>query len=160
MSFERIGPYDLSRRDNVAAAIIISFLIGGRSVRLTALLFLVVGTAMVIWGVIWRTLFLGALGVWLLFWIYLIAPALRSRKRNRHIYLEYSPEGIVGETPQVRTTYKWSTIGSVRKVGSRVFIMITNRIALVVPDRASSPANIDRLVATCLEERQGLRQTR
>ncbi|HET8749422.1 MAG TPA: YcxB family protein, partial [Sphingomicrobium sp.] len=68
------------------------------------------------------------------------------------VYIDYSPEGIVTETPQVRTTYKWSTIGTAKKVGSRLFIMITDRVALVVPGRSTSPENMDRLMATLAHE--------
>jgi hypothetical protein len=152
MSFERIGPYDLSRGDLVAAAILICFVTASRSVRLFAILYVVVGLMMVASGVVTGTPLIAGLGVLFLLWLFVVAPALRSRKRSKDIYIEYSPEGIVGETPQTRTTYKWATIGKAKKIGSRLFIMITDRIALVIPDRSTSPENMDRLMATLSDE--------
>ncbi|MCA1654560.1 MAG: YcxB family protein [Sphingomicrobium sp.] len=153
MSFDRIGPYDLTRGDLVAAAIIVSFLTAPRSVRLYAAAYIVVGLMMVIAGIVLGVLLLVGLGIWLVLWVFVIAPALRSLKRSKEIYLDYSLEGIVGETPQVRTVYKWSTVGRAKRVGSRLFIMITDRVALVVPDRSTSPDNMDRLMATLSHER-------
>ena len=98
-----------------------------------------------------EAIFVG-LGIWFPLWAFILAPALRSRKRSKDIYLEYSPEGVVGETPQTRITYKWSTIGRVRKVGSRLFIMISDGIALVVPDRSTTPENIARVITTLSHE--------
>ena len=154
MSFDKIGPYDLTRGDLVAAAIIVSFLISPWSVRLFAAVYVLVGLMMVVAGIAFGTSLLVGLGFFFVLWVFVVAPALRSRKRSKEIYLEYSPEGIVGETPQMRTTYKWSTIGNVKKVGSRLFIMITDRVALVVPDRSTSADNMRRLLATLFEEKQ------
>jgi hypothetical protein len=159
MRFDKIGPYDLTRGDLVAAAIIISFLTGARSVRLTAALCLVAGLTMVVSGVVTGTPLIAGLGVLFLVWMFAIAPALRSIKRSREVYIDYSPEGIATETPQVRTTYKWSTIGTAKKVGSRLLIMITDRLALVVPDRSTSQDNMDRLVATLSHERAAADET-
>ena len=148
MSFDRIGPYDLARGDLVAAAIIVSFLTATTSVRIIATVYGLLGLAMVVAGLMLELPLFVGLGFFLLLWMFVIAPALRSRKRSKDICLEYSPEGIVAETPDIRTTYKWSTIGNTKKVGSRLFIMITDRHALVVPDRATTPDNMSRLVAT------------
>jgi hypothetical protein len=152
MSFERIGPYDLTRADLVAASIIIPFVTAAKRVRLTIAIYILAGLLMVVIGIAFDVMVLVGLGIWLILWVFVLAPALRSRKRNKNIYLEYNPEGIVGETPLTRTTYKWSTIGNVRKVGSRLFIMISDNIALVVPERATTPENIDRVVATLSRE--------
>jgi hypothetical protein len=154
MSFDKIGPYDLTRGDLVAAAIIVSFLTSPWSVRLFAAVYVLVGLMMVVAGIAFGTSLLVGLGVFFVLWVFVVAPALRSRKRSKDIYVEYSPDGIVGETPQMRTTYKWSTIGNVKKVGSRLFIMITDRVALVVPDRSTSADNMRRLLATLSEEKQ------
>lgn len=151
MSFDKIGPYDLTRGDLVAAAIIVSFRTAS-SVRLLAAVYVLVGLAMFIAGILFSVWILVGLGVWFVLWVFILGPALRSRKRSKDIYLEYSPEGIVGETPQIRTTYKWSTIGKTKKVGSRLFIMITDRIALVVPDRSTTSDNMARLLATVSQE--------
>jgi hypothetical protein len=152
MSYERIGPYDLSRGDLVAAANIGSFVTSPWSVRLMAAAYVLLGLAMIITGIVWGVLLLAGLGVFFVLWVFVVAPALRSRKRSKDIYLEYSPDGIVCETPQVRTTYKWSTIGKAKKVGPRLFIMITDRIAIVVPDRSTSPDNVERLLETLSHE--------
>src|SRR5690348_13862353 len=152
MSFDRIGPYDLSRGDLVAAAIIVSFVTSPWSVRLMAAVYVLLGLAMIVAGIVFGVLLLVGLGVFFVLWVFVVAPALRSRKRSKDIYLEYSPDGIVGETPQIRTTYKWATIGKAKKIGPRLFIMITDRIALVVPDRSTSADNMDRLLATLSRE--------
>jgi hypothetical protein len=152
MSFDKIGPYNLTRGDLVAAAIIVSFLTAARSVRLFAGLYVAVGLMMVVSGLVTGTPLIAGLGVLFLVWMFVITPALRSRKRSREICIECSPDGIVAETPQVRITYKWSTIGTAKKVGSRLFIMITDRVALVVPGRSTSPDNMDRLMATLSRE--------
>lgn len=152
MSFDKIGPYDLTRGDLVAAAIIVSFRTASWTVRLLAAVYVLVGLAMFIAGILFSVWILVGLGVWFVLWVFILGPALRSRKRSKDIYLEYSPEGIVGETPQIRTTYKWSTIGKTKKVGSRLFIMITDRIALVVPDRSTTSDNMARLLATVSQE--------
>lgn len=154
MSFDRIGPYDLTRGDFVAAAILVSLFTAGKSVRVTLAVYVLFALAMVALAFVTRTPLLAGIGVFLVLWIFVAVPALRSTKRSRDIYLEYSPQGIVTETPQIRTTYKWATIGRVKKVGSRLFIMITERIALVVPDRATSSDNMERLIATLSEERR------
>ena len=148
--FERIGPYDFTRGDAIAASIIISFMIASRRVAAIYALF---ALTMLIVGIALGLLFLVGLGIWLAVWLFVLAPGLRSRKRSKDIYLEYSFEGIIGETPQTRTTYKWATIGTVKKVGSRLFIMVSDSVALVVPERSTTPENIDRVVATFLRER-------
>lgn len=154
MTFDKIGPYDLSRRDLVAAAILVSFATSPWSVRLMAAVYVLVGLIMVIAGVIFGDLLLVGIGVFFVLCIFVVAPALRSRKRCKDIYLAYSPEGIVADTPQMRTTYKWSTIGNAKKIGSRLFIMITGRLALVVPEHSTTSDNMDRLLETLSRTRQ------
>ena len=156
MSFERIGPYELTRGDLVAAALIISFFTAKPAVRLRSWLFLIIGVTLAGWGFLIGDLVLAWIGfLWVLF-LFVIAPALRSRKRSRQIYLEYSPEGLVAETPEVRTTYKWATVGRCRKYGSRLFIMISDGCALVVSDRSTNGENMDRLIATLSEQTPAL----
>ena len=149
MSFDRIGHYNLTR-DLVAAAIIVSFLTSW-SVRLISAVYVLLGLATVA-GVVFGVLPLVGFGVFFVLWVFVVAPALRSRKRSKDIYIEYSADGIVGETPQIRTTYKWSTIGKSKKVGPRLFIMITDRLAHVVPDSSTIPDNMDMLLATLSHE--------
>lgn len=148
MGFDRIGPYDLTRGDLVAAAIIVSFVTGGRATRWKAVLFLLVGLLLIIGGFVDGELLTAAFGLLFLLLIFVIGPAFRSRKGSRDIYLEYGPDGLIAETTNVRTTYKWNTIGAVRKIGSRLFIMISDGCALVVSDRLTSHENMENLMGT------------
>jgi hypothetical protein len=148
MGFERIGPYELTRGDLVAASLVISFSTGARSARLRAGLFVLVGLMMVVGGFVVGERQTAAFGGFFILFIFVIAPALRSRKDSKEIYLEYSSDGLVVETPNARTTYKWGTIRAFRQVGSRLFIMISDGCALVISDRSTSPENMVNLVAT------------
>lgn len=148
MSFDRIGPYELTRRDLIAASIVISFVTGSKAARLKAALFVLVALLMIIGGSVVDEPQTAAFGVLFILIIFVIAPALRSRKGSKDIYLENSPEGLVAETANVRTTYKWNTIGAVRKVGSRLFIMISDGCALVISDRLTSHENMANLMRT------------
>ncbi len=148
MGFERIGPYALTRGDLVAAALVISFLTGSRSSRVKAWFFVLVGLIMIVGGLVVGELQTTGFGALFILAIFVIAPALRSRKGSSSIYLENAPDGLVAETPAVRTTYKWSTIHTVRRVGSRVFIMISDGHALVVSDRTTSRENMASLMTT------------
>jgi hypothetical protein len=86
MSFDKIGPYDLARSDVVAAAIIVSFLTGSRSVRIGAAVYVLVALMMVLAGIMLGVLLLVGLGVWLVLSVFVIAPALRSRKMSKDIW--------------------------------------------------------------------------
>jgi len=148
MSFDRIGPYELTRGDLIAASVVISFVIGSKATRLKAALFLLAGLVMTIGGSVVEEPQTAGIGMMFILIIFVIAPALRSRRGAQDIYLESSPEGLVAETANVRTTYKWNTIGAVRKVGSRLFIMISDGCALVISDRLTSHENIGNLMRT------------
>lgn len=148
MSFNRIGPYELTRHDLVAASVVISFVTGSKATRLKAALFLLVGLLMIIVGSVVDEPQTAGFGMLFILIIFVIAPALRSRKGGKDIYLENSAEGLVAETANVRTTYKWNTIGAVRKVGSRLFIMISDGCALVISDRLTSHENMGNLMRT------------
>jgi len=154
MSFEKIGPYELTRGDLIAASLVISFLIGGRSARIAGALLTMLGLLIIGFGLFSDNLEMIGIGLIYIPAIFLLGPALRSRKGSRNIYLDYSPEGLVAETPSLRTTYKWSTISTVRKIGSRLFIMISDGCALVISDRTTSPDNMDRLMATIAAHRE------
>jgi hypothetical protein len=148
MSFDRIGPYELTRGDLITASIVISFVTGSGAARLKAALFVLIALLMIIGGSAVDEPQIAAFGVLFILIIFVIAPALRSRKGSKDIYLENSPEGLVAETANVRTTYKWNTIGAVRKVGSRLFIMISDDCALVTSDRLTSHENMANLMRT------------
>jgi hypothetical protein len=79
--------------------------------------------------------------------------ALRSRKNRESICLEYDPEGLLFDMPVARVVYKWSTIGKVKKVGPRLFVMISGARALLIPDRATTPANMEKLQTTIADHR-------
>ena len=148
MSFEKIGPYDLTRGDLVAASLVISFSTGAKSTRWKAALAVLVGMLLAIGGITSGELITASLGIFLIVLLFVVAPALRSRKGNKDIYLDYSPEGIVAETESVRTLYKWATIRLVKKVGSRLFIIINDNCALVISSRSTSFGNIEKLMMT------------
>jgi hypothetical protein len=151
MSFEKIGPYELTRGDNVVAALVVSFVTGARSARWTAAIIILIGVIMSIEGISSGSWWMIAAGPALMIYLFVVMPALRSRKGNRDIFLDYSPEGLVAETNNVRTVYKWAAIRSAKIVGSRLFIMISDNCALVVSNRSTSLANMERLNATVVE---------
>lgn len=148
MGFETIGPYALTRRDLIAAALVISFVTGSRATRCKAWLMVAVGLLLIIQGISAGDILNILLGVGLLLLLFALAPAMRSLKQVNPIYLSYSPDGLIAETPILRTTYKWSTVGTAKKVGRRLFIMISPMHALVVSDHVTSPENMRRLVAS------------
>ncbi|WP_324750292.1 YcxB family protein [Sphingomonas sp. LY54] len=153
MSFEKIGPYELTRGDLIAASLVISFSTGATSTRLKATLFIFIGVLMIGGGLAFGEPQTVGFGLFFILLIFVIAPALRSRKGSEEIYLDYSPDGLVAETPDARTTYKWSTVREAKKVGSRLFIMISDGCALVISDRSTSGKNMSRLIATVAQHR-------
>ena len=155
MRFETVGPYALGRRDLVAAALVISFVTGSRATRWKSWLILAVAFLLIILGLANGDGTMLSLGAALPALLFLVAPALRSPKNMRHIELCWSPDGLVAETPVLRTTYKWSTIGPVRTVGSRLYVMIAPAHALVVPARVTSADNMIALVAALREYTPG-----
>ncbi len=148
-SFEPIGPYDLTRSDLIAAGFVISFRLGSPQVRFWSILFTLLASALLLEGLFIADYALMAAGSF--FFLFLLAPTLRSLKRSKEIFLSYDDEGIVVDTPNVRTVYKWVTIGKVARVGSRLFVLVTNGTALVVHKRTTSAANLDALHSTIAE---------
>jgi hypothetical protein len=148
MSFEPIGPYGYNRRDIVAAAVVVSFVMGALRVRLWAYLIVAAGLAVCAIGIVMGDAIMACIAIGIVLGVFLIGPALRSRKRAQNIRFSYTVEGLVAETDDVRTTYKWSTIRSYRKIGSRLFIMISEGLTLIVADRFTDAANMRRLMAT------------
>lgn len=157
MHFEKIGPYELTRGDLIAASLVISFSTGAKAVRIRGALILLVGLLMVFGGLAFDQPESAVIGTVFILSIFVIAPALRSRKGSKEIYLEESAEGLVAETRDVRTTYKWSTIRMVKKVGSRLIIMINDGCALVVSDRSTSRENMESLMATVARHSESTR---
>lgn len=147
MGFQKIGPYDLNRGDVIAASLVISFLTGSTGTRIRVGIWFLFPLGMIGAGIALGEPFLIAIGLPMLVLIF-VAPALGSLKRAKGIYLFCDPDGLVAETAEVRTTYKWTTIWSFRKVGSRLFIMVSRGSALVVADRVTSPDNMADLIAT------------
>ena len=153
MAFQKIGPYELTRGDLIAASLVISFSIGANATRLRAALLVLVGLVMIVVGVFSGEPQTAGFGALFILLIFVIAPALRSRKGSKEVYLEYSPDGLVGDTPNARVTYKWSAIGAVKQVGSRLFIMVNGSCALVISDRSTSRQNMASLTATVEQHR-------
>ena len=142
--FEPIGPFALQRTDQLAAASLISFSLGSWRVRIWSWVILVLSVAAAA-----VLAFSGeeAAVIVLLFpaYLFVIAPLLRSNKRSRAITIATSDEGVVVETAEVRTAYKWGALGSVRYFRRRLFVMITGNCALVIPERATTRANLEVL---------------
>lgn len=152
VGFEKIGPYEITRYDLLVASVVISFLLGSGLLRLWMAMLLLVALGALVLGV--TTHDWGAIGggTFLLFLIF-GASGLRSRKDSHDIYVEQNPDGLAFEMPKANVLYKWSTIGRIRKIGPRLFVMINSRCALVIPDRATSAVNMQALIATIAEHR-------
>jgi hypothetical protein len=148
MGFDTIGPYSLRRRDLVAAALVISFVTGSKATRWKSWVIVAVCVSLILMGILNGDSMNILYGIGLALFLFVIAPGVRSLKQVNPIYLSCSPEGIMAETPTLRTTYKWSTISKVKRVGSRLFIMISPAHALVVSDHVTSAENMARLIAS------------
>lgn len=148
MGFEKIGPYELTRSDQVVASLVISFFIGSTSFKIKCSLYVLLGIVLTAIGIAIRDAQITIFGPIFILFIFVVSPALRSTKYGKNLYLEYSPEGIIVDSTKAKTTYKWETIISAKKIGSRLFIMIYEGVALVVSDRSTSRANMDNLMAT------------
>ncbi len=148
MCFEKIGPYAFSRGDLVAASLAISFVTGAKATRIKTGLIMIVGAVVAIIGAATSDLPMIFMAIGALTGMFVGGPALRSRKRSRNIYLSYDSEGLVAETDNVRTLYKWATIQSYKPIGSRLFIMISDGCALVIANRFTNAANMKKLIET------------
>lgn len=148
MGFDPIGPYALRRRDLIAAALVISFVTGSKATRWKSWVIVAVCMSLILIGILDGDTMNMLFGIGLALFLFVGAPGLRSLRQVNSISLSSSPDGLVAETPILRTTYKWSTIGKVKKVGSRLFIMISPAHALVVSDQVTSADNMHRLIAS------------
>ena len=109
MGFDTIGPYALRRRDLVAAALVISFVTGSKATRWKSWVIVAVCISLILIGISDNESMNTVYGIGLALLLFVVAPGVRSLKQVNPIYISYSPEGIVAETPILRTTYKWST---------------------------------------------------
>ena len=148
MTFDTIGPYRLTRADLFWASLIISFRLGSRGTLLTCYSLAAALIVLIVIGLLSSDYVIVALAAFWLTWLFMIGLALRSLKRSQDIYMSFDPEGIVAETPTTRTIYKWSTMDRAACVGSRLFLMVTGRCALVVAERYTSRANLEAIIAT------------
>ena len=148
MAFEKIGPCKLRLGDAVLASLAISFLIGAKSTRLSAAISPLIGSAIIIFGIYTHEYVLIGVGILLFIVQILITPALRALRKDEGFYIESSPDRLVVETSKMRATLKWPMIRKVRKIGSRLFIMISSKSALVISDSVTGSDNMDRLIAT------------
>jgi hypothetical protein len=153
MSFEKIGPYRLTPGDSVVASLVIAFRTGGRGARIWVALVAIILLAAIVIECAFREFWMAGLAALMLFYFFILVPVLRAKKGRGGTCLTFDPEGLVADTDKVRTTYKWATIGSVRKIGSRLFIMVNTRCALVVPDRVTGADNMRALAASLDEHR-------
>jgi hypothetical protein len=152
---EPIGPFSLGRNDQLAAASLISFSLGSRPTRIWSWVLLVVPVAAAVVIALSGDRTGGLVALLLPAFLFVVAPLLRSNKRSRAIVISASGEGLVLETADVRTTYKWATLGSVRYFRRRLFVMITGNCALVIPERATTPSNLAALAQLITQNQQG-----
>ena len=141
-SFEPIGPFDLRRSDQMVAVTDISFRLGSAGLKLFNLLRYGLFATLAVYFAFDGTWLLTAAFVFLII-LSFFAPLLRSNRLNRAIVVSDSAEGIVVETLRARITYKWATLGPSIIWRRRLVVMITGRIGLVVPLRATTRANLE-----------------
>ena len=153
MSFEKIGPFGFSRSDLVVASLALSFVLGSRLRRISMALIVVVAIIVMIGGIVLGDVGISVAAAWVFVWLLFLCPALQSRKRRKNINLSWDAEGLMADTDEVRTLYKWAGVRSWRKIGSRLFIMVTPASALVVADRFTDAANMEKLIATLAEHK-------
>jgi hypothetical protein len=156
MSFEKIGPYRLTAGDSIIASLVIGFRMAGRGARISIAFLSIVLLAAVAIECAFGEFGMAALAALLLLYFFVLAPMFRARKSRGTTLLTFDSEGLVADTDKVRTTYKWATIGSVRKVGPRLFVMVSKQCAIVVPDRATSRENMQALIATLADDERAL----
>jgi hypothetical protein len=148
MAFEQIGPYGLSRRDVLAASLVIGFSAGSIKTRLWCFGLLFVGLAGMAMTLLAGERFFAAIIAFWLIYVFVLGPLLRSLKDSHDICLSYDPDGIRADTPKTQTLYKWATIGRVVRFGPRLFVMINGRCGVVVSERFTTAANVDAVAAT------------
>jgi hypothetical protein len=148
MSFERIGPYRLVRSDLIAASVIICFKTGGKYARIRGALLLLLGVIGIFLGVAYHDSLLLFLGLLLPCTMFVVGPVLRKRSERADIFLSYQTDGLAVETENALTLYRWPIIRSFAMVGSRLFIMISDNCALVVPNQTTTANNMANLIET------------
>lgn len=153
MSFERIGPFRLRVRDHVAASLVISFVTGSRARQVMSAVALLFGLGVICWALMSGDLVPAGLLTLFLAYHLLLKPAVRAHHGSGDHYLSYDPEGLMVDTTDMRTLCKWPTIGSFRKIGPRLYIMMGSISALVIPDRVTSHDNMAALMASLTDHR-------
>ena len=134
--------------DQLVAASVLGTLLGSKTAKIRTALILIAGWGFLFWslatgdggGVFAALLFLAI--------VFLAEPLLRSKRRNRGITVSDHSEGLEIESPQVKTIHKWESLGEARLIAGRLFVMIDGSCALVIPKRATTGENLDRLKAT------------
>lgn len=146
--FEPIGPFDLTRIDQLVAANAISFIVGSPRSRAFSALLLTGGTGFSIWsaaigdsggvvaGILFATL------------IFVLTPLLRSNVRSRDIVISGNSEGLQIETGAVRTLCKRDRLGEARVVARRLLVGIGGNCFLIIPARATTSENLARLLVS------------
>jgi hypothetical protein len=151
MSFEKIGPYGVSRMDQFVCVPVISLLMLSTGKRLqywTLYVGLPLLAAMLAMDD--DSGFVAAMAFFA--WVLIIfSPALRPRTNG--LVMSLHADGIEVASDKMTTIYRWNTIGAVRQFRSRQLIMVTPKCALVVPMAATNDQNLARLVSTIAERK-------
>jgi len=119
----------------------ISFRLGSKGLRAFSFLRFGLFAALGVYFAVSGTWLLTAAFAFLIL-LSLFAPLLRSNALNRAIVVSEADDGLIVETARARTTYKWATLGRSVIWRRRLIVMITGRIGLVIPSRATTDANL------------------
>jgi len=152
-AFEPIGPFALRRVDQLAAVFVIGFLLGGARTRVASWVCLPLLLGLAAYWAMRGGFVVAGLALLVALLIYLIGPLLRSTKFHQGIVISSCDEGIVVETGMARTIYKWATLGRSRFAAGRLFVMIADNVALVIPEAATPRPNLEAL-ASLIEARR------
>ncbi len=143
-SFDPIGPYSLSRWDMWIAGLHITFRVAALWFRLLyGAIYLALAISLWMGIATQSWILVGAnIGVCLVF---LLGPALRSKRDLTNIVLRPVPEGIEVENNRVRTICKWPMIRKPCAVGQYLYVPIGVRIAFAIRQDVTTPANLAAL---------------
>ncbi len=135
------------------AANLISFSLGGRKTKIICWTYLTVGLLSVGLGVYHHALVPLLAGLFLTVFVFVVSPLSRSLKRSQEIWIKPDADGIVAETGDTKTLYKWSTITRTSLFQARLFVMISDGCSLVIPERATDRANLYVIIAEIERQR-------
>ena len=151
MSFEKIGPYQLSRLDQFMSVPVLSLFMLEPAQRLMYWI-LYTGSPLLAAVLALTGDDGGAVTALLLLWVLIVfSPALRARTED--MIISPHADGIEVATSNITTIYHWSTIGAVRQFGPRLLIMVTPKCALILPAAVDKGENLARLVSTIAEHK-------